>query len=64
MDVGQVTVVRGLIRIGGFILEEPYGAEGAVAIYQCSDMGVANEGRDFDAAELEALIAKFYAERF
>ena len=57
----SMTEVEGMIRIGGFLIEQPYGdGEGKLAIYRYQD----GEGGDFDAAELEALIAKFYEERF
>lgn len=56
-----MTEVEGAIRIGGFLLEQPYGDDsGKLAIYRYKD----GEGGDFDAAELEALIAKFYKENF
>ena len=56
-----MTEVEGMIRIGGFGLELPYSDEpGKIGIYRFKD----GEGGDFDAAELEALIAKFYEERF
>ena len=56
-----MTEVDGAIRIGGFIVEQPYGDEqGKVGIYRYGE----GEGGDFDAAALEALIAAFYKENF
>lgn len=53
--------VDGAIRIGGFVIEQPYGGEaGKVGIY----LHQHGEGGDFDAAELEALIAAYYEENF
>ena len=59
-----MTIVEGSICIGGFLLELPYGDQpNKIGIYRAEN-GIRNEGGDFDAAELEALIAKFYEERF
>lgn len=53
--------VDGAVRIGGFVIEQPYGDEpGMVGIYRYQN----GEGGDFDAAALEALIAAFYKENF
>lgn len=61
-----MTVVDGYIRIGGFILELPYGEEpGKVGIYRCTaDGNLDGEGGDFDAEQLEHLISEFYKENF
>ena len=58
----QVTIeVDGAVRIGGFVIEQPYGDEpGKVGIYRYQHGG----GGNFDAAALEALIAAYYEENF
>lgn len=53
--------VDGAVRIGAFVVEQPYGDEpGKVGIYRYND----GEGGNFDAAGLEALIAAYYKEHF
>ena len=57
----MTTEVDGAVRIGGFVIEQPYGDEpGKIGIYRYKD----GEGGNFDAAELEAWIAAFYEENF
>jgi hypothetical protein len=52
--------IEGEITIGDFLITEPYSGDAAkVGIYKSS-----GEGCDFDKKELEAVIAKFYEERF
>lgn len=61
MTEAQKPMVSGEIRIGKFVLEQPYGEEpGKIAIYRFNE----GEGGDFDAAPLEDFIAKFYEENF
>lgn len=56
-------VTAGMIQpgfaIGRFTLRDGYGDRGKVWIE-----GEGGEGGDFDAAELEVIIAKFYADNF
>lgn len=60
-DTTAPVEVDGAIRIGGFVIEQPYGDEaGKVGIYLYQH----GEGGNFDAAELEALIAAYYEENF
>ena len=57
----MTTEVDGAVRIGGFVIEQPYGDEpGKIGIYRYQN----GEGGNFDAAALEALIAAFYEENF
>lgn len=59
-----MTDVEGMIYIGDFLLTRAYGDQpNKIGIYRAEN-GIKNEGGDFDATELEALIAKFYEERF
>lgn len=60
----MTTEVSGSICIGEFLLELPYGdTPNRIGIYRATD-GIKNEGGDFDAGELEAIIAEFYEENF
>ncbi len=60
MTETELELITTEIKIGGFWLREPYeGIPSKIAIYKES-----GEGGDFDVLELEAVIAKFYKERF